>query len=223
MIRKILQLRVLKAIVDLSKDTDRVAIKQVHFINDTLFTALTTKEVKQLTEIFFAYPRFKELYAAKRPAKHDLEALGKLPENTLGARYARFMKDYQFSLDWYPPLKEVSPLHFARNRQYETHDILHTITGFGGGANPELGLQAFYVGQNVPNPTAMSTFAAGALNRLRSVNPEGNSLFLEYVTQGYLMGKQAQKVVFRAWEDDFATDITVLRKELGIIPYAEIA
>lgn len=213
----------MKAIINISQDINRVDINQVHFINDSLFGAVTHEETEKFTRIFFGYPNFKESYEAPRPPRHDLEALARLPENTLGARYARFMRDYQFSIDWFPPMEEKTPLHFARNRQYETHDILHTITGFGGGSVKEIGLQGFYVAQAVPNPTAMSTFAAAALNRLKLNEPEGNILLLEYITRGYQMGKDAQKVVFRKWEDDFETDITALRKKLGITPYAEIA
>ena len=99
MMRKILELRVLKAIINLSRDINHSDINQVHFINDSLFGALTREETRKFTRIFFEYPGFNELYEAPRPARHDLEALAKLPENTLGARYSRFMSDYQFSLD----------------------------------------------------------------------------------------------------------------------------
>jgi ubiquinone biosynthesis protein Coq4 len=129
------------------------------------------------------------------------------------------MNDTGFQIDWYPRVEEKSPLHFAYNRQYDTHDILHTVTGFSGGSVSELGLQGFYLSQTVPNPTSMSAFAAAALNLLKTNEPSRNLLVFDYIFEGYQMGKQAEKVMFRNWEADFERDLNELRLDLKITPY----
>lgn len=217
--RKLTEVRVLLAIAKFSQSIEHADIDEIHFINRTLLKALTKYETEKFTNILFAYPGFKELYESPRAERHDLESLATLPSNTLGYQYAKFMTDTGFSIDWYPRLKEVSPLHFAYNRQYDTHDILHVMTGFAGGSIQELGLQGFYLSQTVPNPTAMSAFAAAALNRLQTNEPDQNLLVFDYIFAGYQMGKQAEKVMFRNWEADFETDLDQLRNQLGIVSY----
>lgn len=217
--RKITEARVLAAIARFSKGTSGTNVDDIHFINRSLLKALNDEEAEKFTNILFKYPGFKELYESPRAEKHDLNKLRQFPDSTLGYYYAKFMDDTGFSVDWYPRIEEKSPLDFAYNRQYDIHDILHVMTGFGGGYAEELALQGFYITQTVPNPTAMSTFAAAALNRLQTNEPDGNLLMFEYIFAGYQMGKCAQKVMFRNWEDDFKTDINQLRKELKIVPY----
>lgn len=219
MFRKLTELRVLKAVIDISQSLGHTDINKVHFINDSLFSILNAEEKEKFTRIFFEYPGFKELYEAPRPARHDLDVLITLPKNTLGYQYAHFMEETGFLIDWYKHMDEESPLHFARNRQYETHDILHTITGFWGGTLNEIGLQGFYTAQAAPNPTAMAVFTAATLNRLQHNEPDINALLFDYILEGFQMGKQAEKVVFRKWEDDFERDIDELRAELTIVPY----
>jgi ubiquinone biosynthesis protein Coq4 len=219
MFRKITELRVLKAIVDFSQSIEHADINEIHFINQSLLKALTQQEREKFSRLLFEYPGFTELYEAPRVERHDLEYLGTLPSNTLGYHYAKFMNNMGFSIDWYPRIKEKSPLHFAYNRQYDTHDILHVMTGFPGGSVNELGLQGFYVSQAVPNPTAMSAFAAASLNLLKMNEPDQNLLVFDYILEGYQMGKKANKVIFRNWESDFETDINELRERLYIQPY----
>lgn len=219
MMRKLTELRVLNAIVGFSQSIEHADIDEIHFINKTLLGALTNEEREKFTKLLFEYPGFKELYEAPRADRHNLESLANLPNNTLGHHYAKFMSETGFSVDWYPRLKEVSPLHFAYNRQYDTHDILHTMTGFWGGSVHELGLQGFYLSQTVPNPTAMSAFAAASLNLLKTNEPDRNLLVFDYIFEGYQMGRRAEKVMFRNWEADFERDIDELRNELNIKPY----
>jgi ubiquinone biosynthesis protein Coq4 len=220
MFRKILELRILKAIVALSKNPE--STEDIHFINDSLLAGISNAEREKFTRIFFEYPEFKNRYNEPRTAEYyDIEALSRLPENTLGYRYTKFLKDHKYSVEWYPTVEEISPVHFARNRQYQTHDILHTITGFSGKPLDEIGLQGFYTGQAVPNPTAMIVFTAATLNRLRVSEPAANIELMEHMLAGYTMGKNAKRVIFRRWEDDWNTDISKLREQLGIRPHVE--
>lgn len=219
MLRKLTELRVLNAIVGFSQSIEHADIDEIHFINKTLLKALTDEEREHFTHRLFEYPGFKELYESPRPQRHNLEHLSTLPHNTLGYHYAQFMSNNGFLIEWYPRVEEKSPLHFAYNRQYDTHDILHTITGFSGGSINELGLQGFYLSQTVPNPTAMLAFAAAALNLLQTNEPERNLLVFDYIFEGYQMGKRAEKIIFRNWESDFECDLDELRRTLKVIPY----
>jgi ubiquinone biosynthesis protein Coq4 len=219
MINKIFELRVLKAIISISNDPSDTAA--VHFINDGALARLSPAEREKFTKIFFDYPGFSERYKEPRMEnQHHPKEFEVYPENTLGYQYSKFMRDNNLLIDWYPPMKEAIPLHFARNYQYQTHDILHTIAGFNS-VKPlyELGLQGFYIGQGASNPTAMISFAAAALDKLRKSDAKENMEFMDYVTEGYLMGKKAKKIIFKGWENDWHTDIDQLREELGILPF----
>jgi ubiquinone biosynthesis protein COQ4 len=205
----------LKAILSLSRDPQDT--DKVHFINDSLLKNATAKERDKFTKLFFAYPEFKERYEEPRVPEYEPEMLLQLPHNTLGHHYAKFMRDHGYSVIWYPPMEEKSPLAFARNWQYQTHDILHTITGFSGKPLDEIALQGFYLGQKAPNPTAMTTLAAFALNRLQTGELADNTETMDHLLMGYEIGKKAKPVIFRKWQDDWTTDMMELRERLNIL------
>jgi ubiquinone biosynthesis protein COQ4 len=204
----------LKALVDLSKDPQ--STDNVHYINDSLIKNASTAEQEKFIRLFYEYPEFKERYEEPRSPEFDPEELSRLPHNTLGYHYAKFMHDHDYSVIWYPHMEETSPLIFARNWQYKTHDVLHTVTGFSGKPLDEISLQGFYLGQKAPNPTSMIVLASIAMNRLRTAEIGDNTEVMEHLFDGYQMGKRAKKILFRKWEGDWATDITELRESLQI-------
>ena len=218
-----MELRILKAILSLS-DNPRYT-GAVHFINDSMVNGMNADEQERFTKLFFDYPEFKDRYEEARTPQSEFEheRFSEFPPNTLGYHYAKFMNHHKFSVYWYPVMKEISPVHFARNHQYLTHDVLHTITGFDGNSMGEIGLQGFYTGQQAPNPTAMTVFTAASLHNLKASDPKENTKLLDYITEGYVMGKSAQRVIFRRWEDDWNTDISELREQLGIRPHVQNA
>ncbi len=207
-------MRLLKSILGLTKNPDNT--DNAFFIVDSTLKALSEDEIQKYSAMVLAYPGFKELYPATDTlALYDTEALSRLPGNTLGYLYVKFVRDHKYTVDWFPRMENSTPIHFARNRLFQTHDILHTVTGFNGSPFGETGLQAFYTGQLPLLPLPSATMAAAFLRVLDTTGNEKTEL-MEHITAGYEMGKHAKPVLFTKWEDYWEADIGELRARLGI-------
>jgi len=216
MLREIQKLRILKAIVGLSKDPENT--DNVFFIGDTMLGMLSPEEVKEHSATVLAYSGFKDLYEERySPAIYDVKTLSLYPENSLAYSYGVFMRKHGYSSEWYPIKEASNALYYMRNRLLQTHDIIHTITGFDGSNFGEIGVQAFYLGQMPDQPLPCAIMSAGFLRALEKPAADRMKL-MEVINSGYEMGKAAQPVLFRKWEDDWNTDIVTLREELAIRP-----
>lgn len=75
----------------------------------------------------------------------DLEALGQLPEGTLGRAFAQYYIDQGF-----PPFSTNEPtgtdVLYVSKRYRETHDLMHVITQYSTNNRGEMELQAFMRG-----------------------------------------------------------------------------
>ena len=219
MFRKFQELRILKAVGQLSKDPRQT--KYVYFIGDTMLNMLTQDEVKEHNAIALKYPGFKELWDARYyPPDYDVEALAVYPENSLAHHYGVFMHKHKFTSDWYPYREGSDLLTYLRNRWYQVHDIFHTLTGFDGQGFGEIGVQAFYLGQMPEQPFPCAVLSSAFLTALERT-PADRTKLLDVIGIGYQMGKAAKPVLFRKLEDDWNTDISKLREQLGIHPYVE--
>jgi ubiquinone biosynthesis protein COQ4 len=88
-----------------------------------------------------------------------LEALGQLPEGTLGQRFTRYYLDHGIQpFDYEFPL--VDDVEFLAKRYRETHDIHHIVTGYGIDPLGEIEIQAFYYGNLGLRHAAFITFAS---------------------------------------------------------------
>src|SRR3569832_918125 len=79
--------------------------------------------------------------------RRNLEALAKLPADTLGGAYARHMKEGGFRAEYYQDGVPRHRMQFLRQRMRQTHDVWHVLTGFGADEFDEVGIQGFYAGQ----------------------------------------------------------------------------
>lgn len=89
------------------------------------------------------------------------------------------------------------------------------MTGFGGNPFGEIGVQAFYLGQMPEQPLPCALVTSSFLRALHS-SAEDRDKLMEVLDEGYEMGKNAQPVLFRKWEEDWRRDINELRAEVGI-------
>lgn len=214
--RKIQELRILNAIVNLAKEP--TATQNVFFIADTMVGLLSKEELKARGEIIKRYPHFMELYESRySPPSYDVGSLSKYPAGTLAHAYGIFMSAHKFSPDWYPEREVTDPLAYMRNRINKTHDIVHTLTGYGGDPAGEIGVQSFYLGQMPDQPMSCAIIASGFLRALGATTAQRARL-MHVICEGYEMGKRAQPVLFRKWEEDWGKGIEELRRAVGINP-----
>lgn len=159
---------------------------------------------------------FEERYIAPTP---NLEALLKLPEDSLGFAYASHMRIANLDPEFYRKVELIDDWNYLALRMRQTHDIWHTVTGFGIDSPGEIGLQAFTLAQN-RSPLAVMLIAAITLNLIK-MNSELNPL-VRVLQQGYDLGYQAKPFLAQKWEEAWEKPLEDWRKELNVTPVRHV-
>ena len=153
---------------------------------------------------------FEEQYLAPTP---NLEALLKLPENSLGFAYASHMRGANLNPEFYRQVELIDDTSYLALRMRQTHDIWHTVTGFGTDSAEEIGLQAFTLAQN-RSPLAVMLIAAITLNTIK-MNSDLNPL-VRVLQQGYDLGYQAKPFLAQKWEEAWEKPLLDWRSKLNV-------
>jgi ubiquinone biosynthesis protein Coq4 len=155
---------------------------------------------------------FAERYIAPTP---DLEALLKLPEDSLGFAYAAHMRIANLNPEFYRKVELQDDSSYLAMRMRQTHDIWHTVTGFGTDSIGEIGLQAFQLAQN-RSPLAVMLIAAITLNLIK-INCDLTPL-ARVIQQGYELGYQAKPFLAQRWEEAWEKPLADWRSQLNVTP-----
>lgn len=165
---------------------------------------------------FYDDPRGQLLYAQRRTLDSktvDLDALGRLPEGTLGRAYADFMRSHGITpeiFDGTPPQVADPRVAYVIQRIRQTHDLWHVVTGYETDPLGEIVLQAFTFAQ-VGAPSSGILAVAGTLRGLR----ERRTLPREVIA-AYRRGWRAERMPTFLWEDHWETPLATVREMLGI-------
>lgn len=165
---------------------------------------------------FLDDPRGRRLFEEHRTIDTrsvDLEALGRLPEGTLGRAYADFLKMRGLSPDVFesPPDNVRDPeMAYVIMRLRQTHDLWHVVTGYDTDPASEVALQAFTFGQ-------LRAPSSGILALLGTVR--GSSFkrdLVRHVLAGYRLGRDAGHLAIFAWEDYWTLPLSEVRAILRL-------
>ena len=181
-----------------------------------LSSALNDAQSLQImVEFLSRYPQGKQAFEQRpRLGNVDLQQLHHLPQNTLGYVYANHMlrnglttlqasdinNDYQFLV-----------AHIT-----ETHDIWHVVTGCDTNITGEIQLEAFYVAQLYASRFWLALLAK---NLLKAVvyNVEVAGQYMDAITQGWIMAKQAKPLFGLQWNTLWNEPLEDIRTSLHII------
>jgi ubiquinone biosynthesis protein Coq4 len=150
-------------------------------------------------------------------ACYDIDALAKMPPETLGGAFARRMKAEGLGQDYYEHAAPRHRMKFLRLRMRQTHDIWHTLTGLGTDEFGEIAIQGFVAGQYTSTTAAIT--AAGVL--LRSVfrcRLDDLEKYVDAFCEGYVAGKRAESLLGVKWEELWGESIEELRRRYRIEP-----
>ncbi|MBD2744853.1 Coq4 family protein [Coleofasciculus sp. FACHB-1120] len=200
------------AFIDDATDTEAVfdiaAALAKHEVSTAAITYLKSyPEIAQL---------FEEQYIAPTP---NLEALLKLPEDSLGFAYASHMRAANLDPEFYRKVELIDEWNYLALRMRQTHDIWHTVTGFGTDIAGEIGLQAFSIAQN-RSPLAVMLIAGITLNTIK-MNRDLNPL-VRIIQQGYDLGYQAKPFLGQKWEEAWEKPLADWRAELNVTPFRHV-
>lgn len=173
--------------------------------------------IQLVIDFLSSYPQGKNALK-KQPllGNIDLAELHQLPENTVGYAYADHMLRNGFTP---PPAQEITQDNFSfiHAHLFETHDIWHVVTGCPTTKAGEIKLEAFCAAQIYP---ARFWLAMLAKNLLKTAleDIELCSDHLDALTQGWLLGKQAEPLFGLEWNTLWKTPLDQLRIQLNLNP-----
>lgn len=193
-------------------DTHEVAIVEIGFARSRLGRRFARWE--DVIETLRRDPRTAPALRDHRPCEPiDLEALGRLPEGTLGRVFAGHCR----ARDLNPNLAYVAPgneVDWMLHHLYQTHDIWHVATGWGNDEVGEYGLGAFYTAQ-LAGPTffgfLLGLAALSTVFRRRSF-----AEFMEAVVAGYEMGERSEPLFGVDWSALWALPLGDVCARFGI-------
>lgn len=162
------------------------------------------------------------------PEPYDLETLAQLPEDTLGGAFARHMIKNQLDPAFYEDVEATNDSLYARQRLYQTHDILHCLLGYSTSVLGETGITGFYFGQQDRyHPEGGGALmihsviqqSAVFLNRALT-DPEDARLQIRAFIEGYNRGYTAKPFLSCRLEEMWEQPIAEVREQLGIVARA---
>ncbi len=152
----------------------------------------------------------------------DRDALGKLPEGTLGRAYLAFVERENISAEGIRAAgakgmtNEVplpAPLDWVHMRMRDTHDLWHAVTGYSGDVLGEVALLAFTFAQT--NNPAIGLIIAIGLAKTRNA-PNGGAAARKIILDGYRRGRRAAWFPEQEWEGLLALPVAEVRELLGV-------
>ena len=160
----------------------------------------------------------------------DLDAIGKLPEGTLGRAYHHFIVDNdlqeKIALD-YRALHEhmekagrleamPGELRYAILRGFQVHDFLHVVTGYDSSPGSELALQAFSLAQlRFPY---FGMWMAVTTTRMTFLDPKGITPVMDAISSGWQFGRHVKNLSFEKWEDMLDQPLADVRARFDVAP-----
>lgn len=150
------------------------------------------------------------------PLRPDLPALRALPRGTLGRTFAGFLDDRGFDPTGLYHSGAAAPDDVTRFKVHmeRTHDLWHTVLGFGTDVAGELGLQAFYMAQ-LGIPLGYILLAAGMLGTL-FFEPHDGERRMEAITRGWQLGRRARPLFGADWDRMWTWPLEQVRAHFGL-------
>ena len=146
----------------------------------------------------------------------DLNTLLALPSDSFGHQWATFMQANHLNPHFFQNLQEHDDRSYLINRLHDTHDMWHIILDFDTSEAGEAGMNAFTYAQSGSPTTCM--LMAAKLVRAVGGSDETRIKMMNNICRGYQLGMTAQPFLAIAWEENWSTKLSDLRKLAGIKP-----
>ena len=148
------------------------------------------------------------------PEQPDLDALSKLPKDTLGYGFADHILSHGYDPDYYRTIEVKDDTDYVMMRIRQTHDIWHIVTGLDVSRVGEVALKAFELAQ-MRRPMA-AVICAGGVIRFMMKDPEEFPDLLDGISMGYRLGLGAELLLGQKWEENWDRPVSEWREQLSI-------
>jgi ubiquinone biosynthesis protein COQ4 len=204
------RVRLVSRLVTIIREPERVG--DVFALGEAL---MDDKMREAMVQTFMRFEQGRRALAERpRLGRIALAPLLALPEGMLGRVYADHMVANGLDPATLPIREARTPKEYVLPHIFESHDILHVLTGFGTDVPGELGLQAFSTAQ-WPSRGPVALLTAGFLNML-FLEPETKEERLNAITRGWVLGRTAKPVFGIRWAELWETPIDEVRRRYDI-------
>jgi len=160
-----------------------------------------------------------ERYLSPAP---DLEALGALPEGTLGHAFECYMRENDLD----PNLlresafieahkKRGDDVGYLAERGFQLHDMFHVLTGYDTTPLGEVRVVSFTVAQT-PAPYPAMILATRPLQSAL-YKPQLFPVLMDAISEGWVRGRRAKSLMPVHWEDHWDRPLAELQAEYDLI------
>ncbi len=202
--------------------------KYLYYITDTQDSIDEMYRGRDRSFHSFATDEMDKLWRGRYfPPTYDLDALEKLPADTLGHVYAVHMKSHGLTPDFYIKYRNLSEaglkeffndrVKYIRFRISQTHDIWHVLTGYDISSLGEAGLQGFYFGQ-FHSGFSVFIYLISLIASLGARQYDSMEKSLELFYEGYRNGKQAKFLLSAKWEEHWTELLDEVRENYNVHP-----
>lgn len=176
-----------------------------------------------------ADPELKRFVEARWfPEPYAFDGLADLPRGSLGYAYYRHIIDNGLNPEiatgyrGFHQMLEASgalermpdEVKYMVLRGFQTHDLLHMITGMSTTGLGEIALQAFCLAQ-LPS-LYFATWMSVSTTRAAFLDPDAIAPLMDAITEGWRLGRQLPNLQVVRWEEHLHRDLAELRREYGV-------
>ena len=156
------------------------------------------------------------------PDLTDIDALGRLPEGSLGNELYRMLVDNNFDAEVLDRevigLENLTPaLRYVNTRILQMHDVWHLVAGYQTTSLHEIAISAFQLAQFGHNYSSMFLATVATMSCCKT--PAGFGLLMQNITEAWRHGRVTPALMPIQWESEWHETSEQIRARHGITPF----
>ena len=156
------------------------------------------------------------------PDLTDIDALGRLPEGSLGNELYRMLVDNNFDAEVLDRevigLANLTPaLRYVNTRILQMHDVWHLVAGYQTTSLHEIAISAFQLAQFGHNYSSMFLATVATMSCCKT--PAGFGLLMQNITEAWRHGRGTPALMPIQWESEWHETSEQIRARHGITPF----
>ena len=156
------------------------------------------------------------------PDLTDIDALGRLPEGSLGNDLYRMLVDNNFDAEVLDRevigLANLTPaLRYVNTRILQMHDVWHLVAGYQTTSLHEIAISAFQLAQFGHNYSSMFLATVATMSCCKT--PAGFGLLMQSITEAWRHGRATPALMSIHWESEWHETTEQIRARHGITPF----
>jgi ubiquinone biosynthesis protein COQ4 len=190
-------------------------LREVINLSDKLLGMAGSEDIRKFSEELCKSPQAIDAVEKRyRVHSSDLKRLAKCKKGTLGYAYIQHLEKNEITPESLTPPPVKDDFSYVVAHLYETHDIWHTVTGYGTSVADELGLAAFGAAQ-LPSQFEYLLIAGGILNTVFYEFHERDER-MSAIAEGWVLGKKAKPLFGVKWNELWNKKLVDVRQTLGL-------